>query len=153
MKHRGYDFVFPDREYIRRAVHLYAPEDEEELAKYYDYRLIGPSYEKLYRLSEEWRNEQQLFFMKDIGDEIKVLDTRMIAHDPIRHIKGAEADVLRACRNTTRERAVFERLSGRYPAETIRTALNWLEEENMVLHIGDEYLTLPVDRAGSKGEK
>ena len=150
---RGYDFVFPDREYIRRAVHLYAPEDEEELAKYYDYRRIGPSYEKLYRLSEEWRNEQQLLFMKDIGDEIKVLDTRMIAHVPIRHIKGAEADVLRACRNTTRERAVFERLSGRYPAEAIRTALNWLEEENLVLHIGDEYLALPVDRAGSTGEK
>ena len=150
---RGYDFVFPDREYIRRAVHLYAPEDEEELAKYYDYRRIGPSYEKLYRLSEEWRNEQQLLFMKDIGDEIKVLDTRMIAHDPIRHIKGAESDVLRACRNTTRERAVFERLSDRYPAEAIRTALNWLEEENLVLHIGDEYLALPVDRAGSTGEK
>ena len=91
--------------------------------------------------------------MKDIGDEIKVLDTRMIAHVPIRHIKGAEADVLRACRNTMRERAVFERLSGRYPAEAIRTALNWLEEENIVLHIGDEYLALPVDRAGSTGEK
>ena len=91
--------------------------------------------------------------MKDIGDEIKVLDTRMIAHVPIRHIKGAEADVLRACRNTTRERAVFERLSGCYSAEAIRTALNWLEEENMVLHIGDEYLAFPVDRAGSTGEK
>ena len=94
-----------------------------------------------------------MLFMKDKGDEVKLLDTRLIAKSPLYHIKGAEADVLRACRNTTRERAVFERLSGRYPVEAIRTALNWLEEENIVLHIGDEYLALPVDRAGSTGEK
>ncbi|MBR1553676.1 MAG: RiPP maturation radical SAM C-methyltransferase [Schwartzia sp.] len=143
---RGYDFVFPDREFIRRAVHLYAPEDEEELAKYYDYRLRGPSYEKLYRLSEAWRNEPQMLFMKDNGDVVKVLDTRLIAKSPLYHIKGAEADVLRACRNTTKERKVFELLSDCYPAEEIREALVKMEGGNMLLRIGDELLTLPVDR-------
>ncbi|MBP5199589.1 MAG: RiPP maturation radical SAM C-methyltransferase [Schwartzia sp.] len=150
---RGYDFVFPDREFIRRAVHLYAPEDGEELAKYYDYRLRGPSYEKLYRLFEDWRNEQQMLFLKDKGCEVKVLDTRLISKSPLYHIKGAEAEVLRACRNTLKERAVFERLSDRYPAEAIRAALEQMEGENLLLHIGDEYLTLPVDRAASTGGK
>ena len=84
--------------------------------------------------------------MKDKGDEVKLLDTRLIAKSPLYHIKGAEADVLRACRNTTKERKVFELLSDRYPAEKIREALAQMERENMLLHIGDELLALPVDR-------
>ncbi|MBQ7515668.1 MAG: RiPP maturation radical SAM C-methyltransferase [Schwartzia sp.] len=145
---RGYDFVYPDRDFIRRAVHLYAPEDEEELAKYYDYRLLGPSYEKLYRLTEEWRGKTQLLFMKDCGDEVKVIDTRNIARYPLYHLVESEAEVMRLCRNTTREETIFARLNGRYPAEEIRETLELLEEENMLLHIGDEYLALPVDRVG-----
>ncbi|MBQ9376547.1 MAG: RiPP maturation radical SAM C-methyltransferase, partial [Schwartzia sp.] len=41
---RGYDFVFPNEDFIRRAAHLFAPVDEEELARYYDYRRLGPAY-------------------------------------------------------------------------------------------------------------
>ena len=149
---RGYDFVFPDREFIRRAVHLYAPEDPEKLADYYDYRRLGPSYEKLYRLCEDWRKNSQMLFMKDKGDEVKVLDTRLISRIPLYHFKGAEAEVLRVCRNTTKERAVYRQLSDRYPAEEIREALELMERENMLLRIGDELLTLPVDRVGSKGD-
>ena len=150
---RGYDFVFPDRDFIRRAVHLFAPEDPEELAKYYDYRRIGPSYEKLYRLSEDWRNIPQMLFMKDCGDKIKILDTRLIAQSPLNHIKGAEADVLRACRSTMKESAVCRQLSDRYPPKEIREALEQMEKENLLLHIGEAYLTLPVDRVGSKGNR
>lgn len=32
-------------------------------------------------------------------------------------------------------------------------ALEFMEKENMLLHIGDGYLTPPVDRAARKGEK
>ena len=53
----------------------------------------------------------------------------------------------------TEERIVCERLSNRYPVEEIQEALESMEEENLLLHIGDEYLTLPVDRAARKGEK
>jgi magnesium-protoporphyrin IX monomethyl ester (oxidative) cyclase len=146
---RGYDFVYPDRDFIRRAVHLYAPEDEEALARYYDYRRIGPSYEKLHRLVEEWRTGRQMLFMKDCGDEVKVIDTRNIAKFPLYHLVKSEAEIMRICRNATREEAIFARLNGQYPAEEIRETLELLEEENMLLHIGDEYLTLPVDRVGS----
>ncbi len=52
-----------------------------------------------------------------------------------------------------KERTVCERLSDCYPAEEIQEALAFMEKENMLLHIGDEYLTLPVDRAARKGEK
>ena len=143
---RGYDFVFPNRDFIRRAVHLYAPEDEEELASYYDYRRIGPSYERLYRLTEEWRKGKQMLLMKDRGDMVKILDTRHIAHSPLYHLEGAEADAIRFCRNTVKEAALFARLSEKYPAEEINDALRGLEEENILLHIGNEYLALPVDR-------
>ena len=39
----GYDFAFHDKDFIRRTVHLFAPTDPEELARYYDYRRIGPA--------------------------------------------------------------------------------------------------------------
>ncbi len=146
---RGYDFVYPDRDFIRRAVHLYAPEDEEELAKYYDYRLIGSSYETLHQLIESWRSTSQMLFMKDCGDEVKVIDTRLIAKYPLYHLVESEAEVMRLCRNTTRKETIFARLNGQYPAEEIQETLELLEAENMLLHIGDEYLTLPVDRVGS----
>ncbi len=146
---RGYDFVFPDRDYIRRAVHLYAPEDSEELKKYYDYRLLGPSYEKLYELSEEWCTKRQMLFMRDFGDVVKVADTRSIAQLQLYRLTGVDAEVLRAARSTIREEKLYEKLIGRFSGEDIRETLEFLEEAYLLLHIGDEYLALPVDRAGS----
>ncbi len=148
---RGYDFVFPDRDFIRRAVHLYAPEDGEELAKYYDYRLIGPSYEKLYELSEEWRKGSQMLFMRDFGDMIKVADTRRIAQLQLYRLTGVDAEVLRVARRTVREEKIYEKLIERFSREEIQETLEFLEEAYLLLHIGDEYLSLPVDRVGSLG--
>ena len=144
---RGYDFVFPDRDFIRRAVHLYAPEDEEELARYYDYRLLGPSYRKLSELSEEWCSVPQMLFMKDCGDKVKVLDTREIAPRPLYHLTGADADALCITKTTTREDVLWEKLSGRFSTEEIKKALEFLEKASLLLHIGDEYLALPVEKA------
>ena len=94
-----------------------------------------------------------MLFMKDCGDEVKVIDTRNIAKYPLYHLVESEAEVMRICRNTVREEDIFARLNGQYPAEEIRETLELLEEENMLLHIGDEYLTLPVDRVGSIGKE
>ena len=101
---RGYDFVFPNRDFIWRTAQLFSPEDEEELARYYDYRRIGPAYEKLYRLTETWRNESpQFLYMKDKGDMIKILDTRLIARQSLYHLRGIEAELCRACRSIRKE--------------------------------------------------
>ena len=147
---RGYDFVFPDEDFIRRTAHLFAPVDEAELARYYDYRQMGPAYEKLYELSETWMNTQQLLYMKDKGDVVKVLDTRLIARQPLYYLQGAEAEVLRACRNVIREEALVQKLTGQFTESTIKEALAWLEQENLLLHIGAEYLALPIDRDAGK---
>ena len=84
-----------------------------------------------------------------VSHEVKVIDTRNIAKFPLYHLVKSEAEIMRICRNTTREEEIFARLNVQYPAEEIRETLELLEAENMLLHIGDEYLTLPVDRVGS----
>ncbi len=143
---RGYDFVFPNEDFIRRTAHLFAPVEEAELARYYDYRRLGPAYETLYELSESWNRTRQLLYMKDKGETVKVLDTRLISRKPLYYLKGAEAEVLRACRNVIREDKLVNKLSEGYEEAKIREALAWLEQENLLLHIGPEYLALPIDR-------
>jgi hypothetical protein len=147
---KGYDFVFPNEDFIWRTAHLFAPTDEAELARYYDYRQMGPAYEKLYELTEAWRSEPQLLLMKDKGAEIKILDTRLIARQPLCHLTGAAAELIRAARDAIREEALVEKLVDNYTTAEIEDALAYLVQENLMLHIGDEYLALPVDRFTTK---
>ena len=147
---RGYGFVFPNEDFICRTAHLFAPVDEEELARYYDYRQMGPAYERLYELSESWMKNQQILYMKDKGYVVKVLDTRLIARQPLYHLQGAEAEVLRACRSVMKEEKLMKVLAEHYEETRIREALAWLEQENLLLHIGPEYLALPIDRDAGK---
>jgi hypothetical protein len=58
--------------------------------------------------------------------------------------------VLRACRNVIREDKLVNKLSEGYEEAKIREALAWLEQENLLLHIGLEYLALPIDRDTGK---
>lgn len=147
---RGYDFVFPDRDFIRRTAHLFAPADEAELARYYDYRRIGPAYETLHELFEIWNNTSQMLLMKDKGDTVKILDTRLIARENLYYLQGAEAEALRACRSVMREEELVKKLAEDYEEARIKNALAWLAQENLLLRIGSEYLALPVDRDAIK---
>ena len=142
----GYDFVYPDRDFIRRTALLFSPKDPQELARYYDYRQIGPAYEKLYELTETWRSTPQLLFLKDKGYMVKILDTRIIAKHPILHLTGAKAQLCRACRNVKDEKDLFRELSDQFEEHEIKESIDWLVEENQLLKIGSEYLTLAVDR-------
>ena len=149
---RGYDFVFPNEDFIWRTAHLFAPTDEGARARYYDYRQMGPAYQKLYELTETWRSEPQMLLMKDKGAEIKILDTRQIARQPLCHLTGAAAELIRASRNAIQEDALVEKLVDNFSAAEIKDALTLLVQENLMLHIGNEYLALPVDRvAANKG--
>ena len=143
---RGYDFVFPDEKFIRRTAHLFAPEDEEALAAYYDYRRMGPEYVKLYELTESWRDHPQMMLMKDKGDSISILDTRLAAVRPIHHLDGVRAALCRACRNAEKEEKLLAALGEDFSRKEIREALEELENDRILLRIGSEYLTLAVDR-------
>ena len=148
---RGYDFVYPDKSFIYRTAHLFAPEDKEELSKYYDFRKIGPAYEELYRLTELWRTEREFLLLKDKGDRIKILDTRNIAKQIISVYDGVDASILRLCRNVQSEDTVVSALHSKYSINEISSSLSHLTEDNLLLNIGNEYLTLAVDKdAGGK---
>jgi hypothetical protein len=81
---------------------------------------------------------------------MKILDTRLIAHRPMYYLQGIEAEVLRACRSVLREETLMEKLTGQFTEERIKEALAWLEQENLLLHVGPEYLALPIDRDAGK---
>ncbi len=147
---RGYDFVFPDGDFIWRTAHLFAPTDEAELARYYDYRRMGPAYEKLYELTEAWRSEPQLLLMKDKGEEIKILDTRLIARQPLYHLTGAAAELIRAARDATKKSTLVEKLVDIFAEKEIKEAIEFLVRDNLLLQIGEEYLALPVDRDANR---
>ena len=147
---RGYDFVFPDGDFIWRSAHLFAPTDEEELACYYDYRRMGPAYEKLYELTEAWRSEPKLLLMKDKGEEIKILDTRLIARQPLYHLTGAAAELIRAARDATKKSTLVEKLVDIFAEKEIKEAIEFLVRDNLLLQIGEEYLALPVDRDANR---
>ena len=81
---------------------------------------------------------------------MKILDTRLIAHRPMYYLQDIEAEVLRVCRNVMKEEKLMKALAEHYEKTRIREALAWLEQENLLLHIGPEYLTLPIDRDAGK---
>lgn len=83
-------------------------------------------------------------------EDVKILDTRLIARQPLCHLTGAAAELLRAARDAIREEALVEKLVDNYTTAEIEDALALLVQENLMLHIGDEYLALPVDRFTTK---
>ncbi len=147
---RGYDFVYPDEDFIKRSAHLFAPAKDDELAKYYDYRRLGPAYEKLYELTETWIYHPQLLYMKDKGDMVKILDTRLIAKNIFRHLTGVLADIIRYCKTAAHEKNILSDLSEKYNEKEILDGLSVLTDEDLLLKIGDEYLTLAIDRDAQK---
>ena len=146
----GYDFIYPNRDFIQRTALLFSPKDPKALACYYDYRQIGPAYEELYNLIETWRKNPQLLFMKDKGNMVRIIDSRLIAHRPIYLLTGVQAQLCRSCRNVKEESALIQELSGQFTKTQVLKALEWLVAENLILKIGSEYLTLAVDRDAYK---
>ena len=59
---------------------------------------------------------------------------------------GREQYLIRAARNAIREEALVEKLVDNFTTAEIEDALAYLVQENLMLHIGGEYLALPVDR-------
>ena len=146
---RGYDFVFPDSDFIKRSAHLFSPTDKHELESYYDYRLLGPEYEELYKLTELWIHKPQQLMMLDNEKSILIIDTRVIAQKPFCIIKGIDAKLCRRCRNVISEDRLFSDLSESYSREEIQKSLAGLVASNIILNIGREYLTLAVDYKNS----
>jgi hypothetical protein len=101
----------------------------------------------------QWVKERyrlQRLDMEDTGKSVDIYDMRDIAKHAVYSLKGARADLYRACRSVRQEAPLVEELGAKYDESEIKDALAWLCEENLMVHIGNEYLALAVDMNARK---
>ncbi len=144
----SYDFVYADREFIDRSAYVFEPVDEEERRFYWDITKKGEGYRKSKEIVDQWVKERyrlQRLDMEDTGKTVDIYDMRTIAKHIVYHLEGVRADLYRACRAVRQEAPLIGELCSKYGEEEIKDALAWLCEENLMVHIGHEYLALAVD--------
>ena len=145
---RGYDFVYADEDFIRRSAYIFEPIDEQELKLCWDVRKKGAAYQTVQMLVSNWVKERwrlQRLDMEDTGTGIDIYDMRKIARYTVYRLEGAQAAVYRARRTARQESWLLSELSGSYGNDEIADSLARLCEENLMVHIGSEYLALAVD--------
>ena len=149
----AYSFAYADEDFIRRSAYIFEPIDRSERRLCWDVRLRGESYRKVQVLVADWvkhRWNLERLDMYDGGKAIDIYDMRKIAKHAVYTLDGAKADLYRATRSVRQEAPLLEELSPKYKEDELRAALDWLCEENLMVHIGHEYLALAVD-ANAKG--
>ena len=149
----AYSFAYANEDFIRRSAYIFEPIDPEERHIYWDIRLKGESYHKIQQYVADWvtnRWNLQRLDMYDNGTVIEIYDMRKIAKHAVYTLDGAKAALYRATRSVHQEASLFEELSQKYGEEELREALDWLCEENLMVHIGHEYLALAVDANAKK---
>ncbi|MBO4852141.1 MAG: RiPP maturation radical SAM C-methyltransferase, partial [Schwartzia sp.] len=150
---RCYDFIYANREFIERSAYIFEPIDEDELRLYWNVRNKGEGYRRLQTIVDRWIEERwhlQRLDMEDIGKSVDVYDMRKIARHAVYHLDGVCAALYRACRSVRQELPLVKELSQSYDENTIKEGLAWLCEENLMVHIGHEYLALAVDMKAKK---
>ena len=98
----------------------------------------------------EHRWNLQRLDMYDNGKTIDIYDMRKIAKHAVYTLEGAKAELYRTTRSVRQEAPLLEELSPRYGEDELRAALDRLCEENLMVHIGHEYLALAVDMNAKK---
>ena len=149
----AYSFTYADEEFIRRSAYIFEPIDRSERHLCWDVRLKGESYRKVQELVMDWvehRWNLQRLDMYDNGKTIDIYDMRKIATHAVYTLDGAKAELYRAARSVRQEEMLLAELSQKYGEDELRAALDWLCEENLMVHIGHEYLALAVDMNAKK---
>ena len=149
----AYSFTYADEEFIRRSAYIFEPIDRSERHLCWDVRLKGESYRKVQELVMDWvehRWNLQRLDMYDNGKTIDIYDMRKIATHAVYTLDGATAELYRAARSVRQEETLLAELSQKYGEDELRAALDWLCEENLMVHIGHEYLALAVDMNAKK---
>ena len=149
----AYSFTYADEEFIRRSAYIFEPIDRSERHLCWDVRLKGESYRKVQELVMDWvehRWNLQRLDMYDNGKTIDIYDMRKIATHAVYTLDGAKAKLYRAARSVRQEETLLAELSQKYGEDELRAALDWLCEENLMVHIGHEYLALAVDMNAKK---
>lgn len=153
---RVYDFVFAGSEFIRRSAYVFEPKNEDALPMLWDISRKGESWRRVSEIADKWKAERanpQRLDMDDKGENIEIYDMRMIARHIAYNLEGLRADIYRICRTVRTEEYILEELEGKYGREEIKASLAWLTEENLIVHIKNEYLALAVDVNAGRGRK
>jgi len=149
----AYSFAYADEEFIRRSAYIFEPVDRSERHLCWDVRLKGESYRKVQEIVTDWVDNRwnlQRLDMYDNGAAIDIYDMRKISRHAVYTLDGAKAELYRACRSVRQEAPLLGELSQTYGEDELRAALDWLCEENLMVHIGHEYLALAVDMNAKK---
>ncbi len=149
----AYSFTYADENFIRRSAYIFEPIDQSERHLCWDVRLKGESYRKVQELVMDWvehRWNLQRLDMYDNGKTIDIYDMRKIATHAVYILDGAKAELYRAARSVRQEEPLLAELSPKYGEDELRSALDWFCEENLMVHIGHEYLALAVDMNAKK---
>ena len=149
----AYSFAYADKEFIRRSAYIFEPVDRSERHLCWDVRLKGESYRKVQEIVTDWVDNRwnlQRLDMYDNGAAIDIYDMRKISRHAVYTLDCAKAELYRACRSVRQEAPLLGELSQTYGEDELRAALDWLCEENLMVHIGHEYLALAVDMNARK---
>ena len=149
----AYSFAYADEEFIRRSAYIFEPVDRSERHLCWDVRLKGESYRKVQEIVTDWVDNRwnlQRLDMYDNGAAIDIYDMRKISRHAVYTLDGAKAELYRACRSVRQEAPLLGELSQKYGEDELRAALDRLCEENLMVHIGHEYLALAVDMNAKK---
>ncbi len=146
----GYDFVNPaNDDFISSIAYNFEPKDEAERTLYYDHMRRGQSYKDMMRRVSDWiveKDNPDRLEMEHTAEGLDVYDLRSIAKRFVYHLDGAAAALMTACRATRKKEGLYREASGKFSTQEIDEALKYLEDANLILHIGDEYLTLAIER-------
>ncbi len=150
---RCYDYIFPDKDFIQRSAYVFEPVDEDELKLCWNVGNRGEGYRRMRKLVDQWIQERwslQRLDMEDTGTTIGIYDMRDIAKHAVYHLDGLRAGLYRACRAVRQEESLLTEFSESHGEDEVREALEWLCGENLMVHIGHEYLALAVDMNAKK---
>ncbi len=155
---RCYDFIYADKDFIRRSAYVFEPVDDNELKLCWNVPKKGEGYRKVSEIVNRWVREQwsgnlQRLDMEATGKAIDIYDMRDIAKHAVYHLDGLCAEIYRSCRTVRQEENLLAEFSGSHGEDEVREALEWLCGENLMLHIGHEYLALAVDMNAKKRVK
>lgn len=150
---RSYDFAFADRDFIQRTAYYFEPVDLEERLAYHDCTRRGSEYRRTRDWVTRWvqgMGNADRLDMEVAEGGVDLYDMRGIAKKSVYHLQGLGAALYLACRGARSEKGLLEEFSTEHEAGAIREKLAWLAEENLLLHIGDEYLSLAIDRGEAR---
>ena len=147
---RVYDYVYgANRDFIERFAYNFDPVDEQEYYLYNHYAEKGKAYADVLHWVEKWLT---IFHRQDLADrldvtikkdKVEIIDLRSASKKMIHELKGFCAEVYREC-FTAKKCADLSKKFSVHGEENLQAALDQLCDDNLMINMRDEYLSLGI---------